>query len=54
VNKLCIFTGTMLFGYLGWFLGARLGLGFFGCFVLSGLASIVGVWAGWKIAQKLG
>ncbi len=52
VNKLCIFVGTMVGGYAGWFLGGALGWEFFGCFLLSGLGSLVGVWAGWKVAQR--
>lgn len=50
--KLCIFAGTVVVGYAGWFLGAALGLEFFGCFLLSGLGSMLGVWVGWKVAQK--
>lgn len=51
MNKLCIFAGTTILGYAGWFLGAALGFEFFGCFLVSGLGSVVGVWAGWKVAQ---
>jgi hypothetical protein len=51
--KLCIFIGTTVFGYAGWFLGDALGLGFGWCFVISSVGSIVGVWAGWKVARKL-
>ena len=52
MNRLCIFVGTAVGGYAGWFLGAGLGFEFFGCFLLSGLGSVVGVWGGWKIAQR--
>ena len=52
MNRLCIFVGTAVGGYAGWFLGGRLGFEFFGCFLLSGLGSVVGVWVGWKIAQR--
>lgn len=52
MNKLCIFAGTMVFGYAGWFLGEALGAGFFGSFLLSGAGSLLGVWAGWKIARR--
>lgn len=51
MNKLCIFVGTLVGGYVAWFLGDALGFEFFGCFLLSGLGSLVGVWAGWKVAQ---
>lgn len=54
MNKLCIFVGTFVVGTLFWYLGEWLGLEFFGCFLLSGLGSIIGVWAGWKVAQRFG
>ena len=50
--KLCIFAGTTIGGYAFWFLGEKLGLDFVGCFLLSGLGSLVGVYAGWKVAQR--
>jgi hypothetical protein len=52
VNKLCIFGGTTVVSYAFWYLGELFGMGFFGCFLLSGVGSIVGVWLGWKIAQR--
>ena len=53
MTKLSIFTGTMLGSYLGWYLGEAVGLGFWGAFILSGVGSVGGVYAGWKLAQKL-
>ena len=53
MNKLCIFAGTTIGGYAFWFLGDAAGLGFGWSFVLSGIGSIVGVYAGWKLAQRL-
>jgi hypothetical protein len=53
VTKLCIFVGVTLGGYAGWALGELLGLGFGWAFTLSGVGSLVGVWAGWKLAQKI-
>lgn len=52
MNKLLIFVGTTVVGYAGWFLGELLGFEFFGCFILSGIGSVAGVWAGWKLAQR--
>ncbi len=52
VNRLCIFLGTTVGGYGGWYLGDVLGLGFGWSFVISSVGSIVGVWAGWKLAQR--
>lgn len=53
MNKLCIFVGTTLGGYVGWWAGEQLGFEFFVNFLLSGVGSIIGVYAGWKLARKL-
>jgi membrane protein implicated in regulation of membrane protease activity len=53
MTKLLIFAGMTIGSYAGWALGAVLGLGFFWDFVLSGVASVAGVYYGWKFAQKL-
>ena len=54
MNKLCIFTGTMFFGILGSVLAGALGMDTFslGSFLLSGVGSMVGVYVGWKVAQR--
>ena len=52
MDKLCIFVGTTIGGYLFWYVGDLLGMEFVGCFLLSGLGSMVGVFAGWKFAQR--
>ena len=49
--KLCIFAGTTIGSYAFWYLGTVFGLEFLWCFVLSGVGSLVGVYAGWKVAQ---
>ena len=54
MNKLCIGVGTFVVSTIFWYLGELLGFEFFGCFMLSGLGSILGVWLGWKVAQRLG
>jgi len=51
VVKLCIFAGTTILSYAFWYLGELLGLEFFGCFLLSSVGSVLGVYAGWKVAQ---
>jgi hypothetical protein len=51
VVKLCIFGGTTVFSYGFWYLGQLFGMEFFGCFLLSGVGSVLGVWLGWKVAQ---
>jgi hypothetical protein len=53
VNQLCIFVGTTVGGYLGWWAGEQLGCEFFVNFLLSGVGSVAGVYAGWKLARKL-
>lgn len=53
VNRLCIFTGTLIGGYAGWAVGEKLGLDFAWSFVLSSAGSLAGVYAGWKVARKL-
>ena len=50
--KLCIFAGTTVGGYLFWYLGEKAGFDFVGSFLLSGVGSVLGVYAGWKFAQR--
>jgi uncharacterized membrane protein SpoIIM required for sporulation len=47
MNKLCIFIGMTVFGWLGWWLGEWVGL--VTAFFLSGLGSMVGVYVGWRV-----
>jgi uncharacterized membrane protein YfcA len=53
VIKLCIFVGMTVGSYGFWALGDWLGFSFFGSFLFSGVGSILGVWAGWKLARRL-
>jgi len=48
--RLCIFVGTLIGGYAGWFLGEAFGLGV--AFILSGVGSLVGIYAGWKVGLR--
>jgi len=54
VTKLCIFVGMTVFGIVGSLIAGAFGMDTFsvGSFLLSGLGSMIGVYAGWKIAQK--
>ncbi len=52
MKKLCTFGGATIAGYVGWYLAAACGAEFFGAFIWSGVASVVGVYVGWKLAQK--
>ena len=47
MNRLCIFIGMIVFGWIGWWIGARFGL--VTGFIVSSLGSIVGVYVGWRI-----
>lgn len=50
--KLLIFVFSTLVGWLGWYLAEPLGIEW--AFFISGAGSLVGVYAGWKIARHLG
>ena len=54
MHKLCIFAGTMIGGYGFWYLGTLFGMDSLsmGNFFLSGVGSILGVYAGWKVAER--
>jgi len=54
MTKLFIFAGTTIFGILGSVLATAIGWDTFslGNFLLSGVGSVFGVWAGWKLAQR--
>ena len=49
--KLCIFVGTALGGFVFGYGADMLGCSFLWSFVISGVGSVVGVYAGWKVAQ---
>ena len=55
MTKLCIFVGITLGGIAGSLLAGAFEMDMFslGSFFLSGLGSMLGVYAGWKVAQKL-
>ncbi len=55
MTKLCIFVGVTIGGIAGSMVGSALGFGMFDItnFLLSGVGSVIGVYAGWKLAQKL-
>lgn len=51
--KLCILVGTTVGSYAFYAVGDALGFSFLWSFVLSGVGSVAGVWAGWKLARRL-
>jgi len=52
MTKLCIFVGMMLGSYGGWYTAQALGWSLWGMFMLSGVGSVLGVFLGWKYAQR--
>ena len=51
--KLCIFVGTTVVGTVFGLAADMLGCSFLWSFIISGVGSVVGVYAGWKVAQHL-
>ena len=50
--KLCIFVGCIVFSLLfGWGSDA-LGASFFVSFLVSGVGSVIGCWAGWELWRR--
>jgi len=47
MKKLCILIAMTIFSLVGWQLGS--GYGVFIAFLLSSIASMVGVYVGWRI-----
>jgi len=47
MKKLCIIIGIIVFGWIGWWIGAK--IGFVTAYVLSTLGSMAGVYVGWRI-----
>jgi len=47
MNRLCIFIGMVVFGWIGWWIGSKLG-DFMTAYWISSLGSIVGVYVGWR------
>jgi uncharacterized membrane protein YfcA len=51
VNKLCIFGGSLVGGYVAGYLVSSYGI--MTEVIVSGLGSIVGVYLGWKLARRI-
>lgn len=47
MSKLCIFVVTVVFGWTGWWIGAKFGP--ITALVVGALASFVGAFVGWRI-----
>jgi hypothetical protein len=49
MNRLCIFLGVTVCGWLGWWIGDKLTGDFMTAFIASSIGSMVGVYIGWRI-----
>ena len=47
MNKICIFVGMTVFGWIGWWAGSSLGI--MTAWIFSGVGSLLGVYVGWRI-----
>ena len=51
VNRLLMFVGMTLGGYVGWWAGDYVGLGIMRTFLVSSLGSLAGVYLAWRIMR---
>jgi len=51
MNRLLIFIGMALGGYVGWWAGDYMGLDVIGAFLVSSLGSAAGVYLAWRIMR---
>ena len=55
MNRLFMFIGMTVGGYVGWWVGDAIGFGLMGTFLVSTLGSLVGIYVVWKVlADYLG
>jgi uncharacterized membrane protein len=52
MNRMLIFVGVILGGYVGWWAGDYLGLGLLATFLVSTIGSIAGLYLAWRIARE--
>ena len=52
MNRLLMFVGMTLGGYVGWWAGDYVGLGLMGTFLVSSLGSLAGVYLAWRIMEN--
>jgi len=52
MTKLLAFLGATIFGWVGWWLGDRVGL--FTAFALSMVGTGLGIYVGRKVADRMG
>jgi hypothetical protein len=51
VNRLLMFVGMTVGGYVGWWAGEYVGFDLMGTFLVSSLGSLVGIYAVWRIMR---
>jgi len=51
MNRLLIFIGMSVGGYVGWWIGDSIGFGLMGTFFISSLGSIAGVYGAWRLGR---
>jgi len=51
MNRLPIFIGMIVGGYVGWWLGDYIGFGLMATFLVSSLGSAAGVYVAWKLVR---
>ena len=49
VNRLLMFVGMTLGGYVGWWAGDYMGFGLMGTFLVSSLGSLIGIYVAWRV-----
>ena len=51
MNRLLMFVGMTLGGYIGWWAGDLMGFGLMATFLVSSLGSFVGIYAAWRVLR---
>jgi hypothetical protein len=51
MNRLLMFMGMTVGGYLGWYIGESIGFGLMGTFLVGSLGSIAGVYGAWRLGR---
>ncbi len=49
MNRLLMFVGMSVGGWVGWWAGDAIGLGLMGAFLVSTIGSVAGVYVAWKV-----
>lgn len=49
MHRFLFFVGTTFGGYVGWWAGEYMGFELMGTFLISGLGSLVGIYATWRL-----